>query len=176
VSESPGGKVRSGEFLPIGRAHAVLEVDASAQLVTDIEELLAFDAPFTWYTMSEEGPVLDWQHVRTIVDQVGSSFEKTFVTIWKSGQPDRFAQCCGHPATGLIVEISSPEGSALITRLHAKAWEGHLVTNLRWAYFAADDELHSPEATMEIFFEWLVHGRIPPGMERRPPWGMVGRR
>jgi len=69
MSKSTGGKVRSGEFPSAGRAHAVLEVDASAQLMTDINELLAFDAPFTWYTMSEEGPVLDWQHVRTIVDR-----------------------------------------------------------------------------------------------------------
>ena len=171
----PGHSMRSGELTSSRRLQNVLEADASAQLVTEIDQLLSFDAPFAWYTMSEDGPVIDWQHVRSIVDQVGSSYEKTFVTIWKFGQPERFAQCCGNPTSGLVVEVSSPFGSSdLVTRLHAKAWEGHLVTNLRWAYFAAEDELHTPEATIEIFFDWLNHGRIPAGMERRPVWGSVG--
>lgn len=176
MSPVKGSTVRAGGFPSSGHFHGVLDAGASAQLVTEIDRLLSFDTEYTWYTMSQEGPVIDWHQVRSMVDQVGSSFEKTFLTIVKTGEPVRFAQCCGDPATGMVVEVSSPSETDLVTRLHAKAWEGHLITNLRWAYFAADDELHTPEATIEIFYEWLVHGRIPAGMERRPAWGLVGTR
>lgn len=166
---------RSSDFRSSTRLQSVLGTDASPQLVTEINQLLSFDALYTWYTMSEEGPVIDWQHVRSLIDQVGSSFEKTFVTIWRSGQPERFAQCCGNPTSGLVVEASSPFGTAdLITRVNARAEEGRLITNQLWGYFAADDEVHSPEAAIEIFFDWLVHGRISAGMERRPTWGLRG--
>ena len=166
--------MRPGGFPSSKRMQGVLEANASAQLVTEINQLLSFDALFTWHTMEDEGLVTDWQHVRSMVDLLGSSFEMTFLTVVKTGDPVRFAQCCGDVATGMVVEVSSPSGSDLVTRLHAKAWEGHLITNLRWAYFAADEELHSPGAVMEIFFDWLVHSRIPAGMERRPVWGLVG--
>ena len=92
--------------------------------------------------------------------------------IARTGCPRRFVQCCGNGITGLIVEANSHSGSDLITRLHAKSSESRLITNPRWPYLGADDELHSPEAALEIFFEWLVHDRIPSGMERRPRWGM----
>jgi predicted phosphodiesterase len=151
--------MRSGGFPSSKRMQGVLEADASAQLVTEINQLLSFDALYTWQTMEEEGLVVDWQHVRSMVDRVGSSFEMAFLTVVKTGNPARFAQCCGDAATGMVVEVSSPSGADLVTRLHAKAWEGHLITNLRWAYSGADDELHTPQAAMEIYFERLVQSR-----------------
>lgn len=163
---------RSGGFPSSKRMQGVLEADASAQLVAEINQLLSFDALYTWHTMEEEGLVVDWLHVRSMIDQVGSSYEKTFLVIARTGRPRRFVQCCGNGITGLIVEANSHSGSDLITRLHAKSSESRLITNPQWPYLGADDELHSPEAALEIFFEWLVHDRIPSGMERRPRWGM----
>lgn|GEM_PF-6440894 len=162
----------SGGYPSSQQPTRVLEADASPQLVAEINQLLSFDALYTWYTMSEEGSVIDWQHVRSMIDQVGSSYEKTFLVIARTGRPRRFVQCCGNCITGLIVEANSHSGSDLITRPHAKSAESRLITNPRWPYFGADDELHSREAALEIFFEWLVHDRIPSGMERRPRWGM----
>jgi hypothetical protein len=107
-----------------------------------------------------------------MIDRVGSSARWTYLVVSRADDRRVFAHCCGNARTGLVVELSTDLGSKLVVAEGTVCVDGREVGNAAWPYFANEVELHTPPEAIEIFFEWLVHGRVLAGMELQPQWGV----